>query len=1198
MDSNEQSKQPEAVKKPTYLAWLREYGNLLFYFVAGLFFVWGQVKIFSNEIQSGIVFTAVSALVLLLTLFEKHWLKIVSSKTIVVVTVLAELWQKWMEKKAAPKQKKPEDAPEVVADIVPQPVAEAPKEENAFFKKLNDIKIRIPRWLIVSLGAVFIVGSQPLLMKENVIAAIFVFVVGGLLVFGGVKFGSLGWQLCTLLQLIKGLFVCFPALVLLGIGNTILVTRIHTSAMTDALGLGLNAAGILLLFSLYPRVFPDPENTEGRLLDAHGGEAPTKWIFMAKIGLAVVGYVFIQLFQNSYSVGQFDTALIWGLLGVGALGFSFPLAMLSTKAPEDRNPIFVFLVNVFRLSAFAFGLYAAYQGQLLIKQEMFYPGLAKYGIAALCMLLAFREPNPKQEDKLQEKPLKWYWELLLLVAILGVAAWLRIRLIEIMPYGIECDEAGGTVNALEMRENFKSLVAHPAGAPLFTLLPRLVSTAFFGIGNLGVKADAIFFGVVGIFAMYLLSRMFWGPRIALGVAALMALSRWHLHFSRFGFTNTFFITLLIIAFYFLIKGLQSRKKLYFLMSGMGMAFVVQSETAGRLMPLIAIMLMLYFAYSQKRFFQRNWKPILAIVLGAWLTGAGIFIFFGKHNHILLKRVQEVSVYSGDVNAPRQVGKGLIDNIRVSLGMLNHHGDYRTRHNGGMSGEPVLDFWTSIMFLLGFLYTMYYWRRWRYGIMLMWFFGFMAASIFSIEAPQSHRAFGLYPAAFLMIGAFLDRSRRLLVESLGKLGWLVGVVLFVLLLIPISKTNFHKYFDTIPAFDTNCTSSARYVGSFDPEEWETVFMSAYFWQGHPPFHLYARNISGRFYYYANTAMPYRLPEIKGLVYALVLEYPPLLPTIQWFYPNGEFTEEKHDKYGLIYQGWAVPKEEVARTRGLTATYWNNSQWAGQPALVQKDADLTQTFDGTEWPLEGPGSVEWEGTLWIPHEGNYTFYLYGHDFVEVSIGKKYRLQTDSKQEKTRTIYLPAGLHRFRARAQHQTENGRILFAWSSTESITYFLYKMPHKQAFFKQPFPHNYYFTYPESVGLLETYYQTPDWTGKIAAEQIQPALCYFSGFSNAFRSIEWKGYLTIEEPGDYRFELTCNEFAELLIDGQHVFSRGTHPAGVARPNSVKQSVYLSKGRHRFEGRMSSRGGGYKLWWTPPGKGRELVPAWVLSPKEK
>jgi len=1167
--------------------------NLVCYFFAGLFFIWGQIKIFSGALKQGLVATGFCLLWLLLALVRAERIAASATRGATIIRPLLV----GLRKKA---EKIQQEITPTQLEIVEQRAATAPlpdDKHSVLKSRLQAIEIRIPKIVIISIGAALMAASQPLLFWEKIVLGLILFAVGLLILFQGLKLDQSGWRIATMWGLVKALFICMPGLILMGIGNWILFRYVHSGVTKDALGLGFNAAGVLLLFSLLPRQVPDQEALPGNILNHYDGAARNHSAFLLKIGLFVSGFVLLYLFHKKFMVQQYSLALLLGLAGTGLSAFSFPLIWRREHTGDKGNALGVWAGNILRLLLFGFALYCGYKGQNLFAHEQFYPGLYHYGLAALVLVLAFREPSPWTQDHLQEKPLKWYWEAIWLLAILVLAAWLRIRLLDTIPFGIECDEAGGTNNALELRFELNSLVAHQAGAPLFTLCPRIVSTALFGIGNLGVKADAVFFGVVGIFTFYLLARLFWGPRIGLATAALMALSRWHIHFSRFGFTNTFFITLLMIAFYFLVKGLQSRSKWHFLFAGMTFALIVQSETAGRLMPLICIILLVYFLLFQKRFFQRNWKLLTALLLGAWLTGAGIFIFFAKYNHILIKRVQEVSVYSGDVNAPRQVAKGLLDNIRSSMSMLNFHGDYRTRHNGGLSGEPTLDFWTSILFALGFLYSLYYWRRWRYGIILIWFFGFMSASIFSIEAPQSHRAFGIFPAAFLLIAAFLDRSRRLLQQALGRPGLLLGLAAFLVLLFVSGRINYHKYFDTIPAFDSNCTSVARYIGNLPPEEWETVLMSAYFWQGHPPFHLYAKDMSGRFYYYAHTALPYRLETIKNVTYPLVLEYQPLLPTIQWFYPRGNYVEEKHAKYGTMFKAWEVPKEEIARTRGIIASYYNNLHWSGKPVLTRKEGEITRVFNEENWPLTGLGSIEWKGTIWIPHEGNYTFYVYGTDFIEVKIGKKLQLQAGAKHETRETVYLPAGLNRIRARARHRGGEERILFAWSSQESVQYFMYRCPHREAFFKQPFPKNYYFTYTRPVGLLETYYQTKDWTGKIARQRVQPALLYWSGFSNEFRSIEWEGQLHIEQEGEYEFELTSTGYSELWIDDILVFQRGTHPQGKVFPRRLSNRIKLISGVHTIRARCSAASGGYKLWWrTPEGK-RELVPAWVLTPKE-
>jgi hypothetical protein len=522
----------------------------------------------------------------------------------------------------------------------------------------------------------------------------------------------------------------------------------------------------------------------------------------------------------------------------------------------------------------------------------------------------------------------------------------------------------------------------------------------------------------------------------------------------------------------------------------------------------------------------------------------------------------------------------------------------------MSGEPVLDFWSSILFALGFIYALYHWRRLRYCVLFVVFFGFMCASIFSLEAPQSHRAFGMIFVAFLFIAAFLDRMRRLLQSIFGPRGVHAGSVALALALIPIGNTNYHKYFDTEPAFDSNCTMAARYMGTQWPRAHHYV-MSAYLWMGHPPFEFYAPNVEGGFYYQLSQAVPVVNQKNQDALFTTILEYPPVLETIRWFYPQGTYAEESHPKYGLMFRAWGVKNEDIQAKAGLTARYFDNTVWQGKPVFERKEPKLDLSLTPDTWPLPGPGSVVWQGSLYIPHEGRYSFYAKSDDPFELEIGGRLQLQTSGGQEVEKTLWMAGGLHRLHARAQHLGPRGRVVLSWQSLgRSI---LYNLPAAMKNIqKQPIPAHYFFTYPKPIGLLETLYNNADWTGEPLRQFVEP-LPFFAWFGTPHGfpgplSYTWRGWITLPQDGLYRFEIAHSGYADLQIAGRWILREGSTnamqaliPAGA----KIENPIGLQAGTYPVSMRLSATGGwNFKWSWTKPDGKTEVVPGWVLAPAEE
>ncbi len=1184
---------------------------------------WGQISLLNEAFGKGLWLTFLSCIPLVMAMLGEERLLSIGRQVLAMVEIMAEKAKAWEKKSKAKTQDTAKSIPVAASGIqenvgrekLPsEPVVSEEKVKNAGWKNplrfvpdplaaLKNKELKIPRQAPLILGILLILAAQPFLFTEEFFFAI-ALVLPGLLLFVSyfIKRGPF-FVIRRLDVAAKTALLGLPGTLLIVIGNILLVKYVQLYWQKELLGLSCNALGILMLLWLMPAKFDDPDQGPGNPWDDYADEAKSLWGLLGK-GLLAVGAMALFYLARHFAGSQKLWHALWSTLaGLALIQLSFPWKLAGAREPKPLVLPLKLLLNLARLVAFVLAIWFAFHGQKLMAGGQIMPALFKFVLATAALVLAIREPEPGREDLFKEAPLKWYWELMGLVIVMGLAIWLRTHLLNIIPYGIEGDEAAGHVNANELFKgpNF-SIIAHPAGQAVFYLAHLRLSELLFGLNNLGIKFHALYYGVLDILALFLFARMLYGPRTALLTSLLLALSRWHIHFSRFGYGNTLLILLLMLGFYFFLKALKTRRKWYFVLAGMGWSYALQTEVSARLLPIICLVIMGYLMVRQRHFLTRNWKPLLALFLGVWLVGSGMLILFGKSSTALLGRAESVSIFSQDPNAPtRNIAAGLIGSIKSSLTMLNYRGDFRTRHNGGLSGEPQLDFWTGLLFMLGFGFSVYYWKRLRYFVPLVWFFGFMCASIFAIEAPQAHRAFGIVPAVFLMIGAFLDRSRRLLQETLGRVGLWLGVAAMIVLLVVIGRINYKKYFDTWPGFDTNCTAAAKFIGRVHPQA-ENYVMSAYLWQGHPPFLLYAGKASAAFYYASSEVVPVTKDTKRDILYTAILEYGPIIDTIKLFYPKGEYKEEVHPKYGLQFRSWFVKNKDMMATRGLTARYYSNLNWQGQPAVVRKDEKLDMALGGKTWPLAGKGSVSWKGTVFVPHEGYYKIYLFATDSLEVTIGKNSFRASGSKTDE-RKVWLSGGLNKLTARAIRRSAQSRIVLSWSCDQAADYYLYKDKHQQAFAEEPIPENYYFTYKEPLGLLGTFYNSNNWTGDIFQERVEPVLLFGwmgrpCGFSPPL-SAEWRGTIIIDEPGDYKFNLDCGGFGEVKVAGSVVWQRGTPPEHYPLAQVKNKAISLEKGRYPVQVRWIWQNTSiFKFWWTTPEGKHKIVPASVLRPAEK
>lgn len=159
-------------------------------------------------------------------------------------------------------------------------------------------------------------------------------------------------------------------------------------------------------------------------------------------------------------------------------------------------------------------------------------------------------------------------KLALLLVIL-LAIFLRVYLLDKVPPSLFSDEVDLGYQAYSISEtgsdyygNFlpvhiQSLADFRTPLYIYAAVPFV---KLFGLNEWAVRLPAAIFGIVSVVGIYFLVRKLgFGYWICIISSFLMAISPWHLHFSRAGFEATLMIALLIWGIYFFLEGLKRQK---------------------------------------------------------------------------------------------------------------------------------------------------------------------------------------------------------------------------------------------------------------------------------------------------------------------------------------------------------------------------------------------------------------------------------------------------------------------------------------------------------------------------------------------------------------------------------------------------------------------------------------------------------------
>lgn len=223
----------------------------------------------------------------------------------------------------------------------------------------------------------------------------------------------------------------------------------------------------------------------------------------------------------------------------------------------------------------------------------------------------------------------------ILIAILLLASFSRLYKLNVNPPSMFGDEADVGYHAYSILKtgrdyqgNLMPLHFHSLAewrTPLY-LYASVPTVAIFGVSPLGVRLPAAVFGVLSIYAFYLLIKQLTkNETLSLISATVLSISPWHLHYSRAGFEVTMLLYFLIFGLFLFFKSLLQPKQLW--LSGVILVSTpLIYSTAKFFTPFLLVILLILYRKELFKFPNRyRLKAILSVlIIGGLVTYATLF----------------------------------------------------------------------------------------------------------------------------------------------------------------------------------------------------------------------------------------------------------------------------------------------------------------------------------------------------------------------------------------------------------------------------------------------------------------------------------------------------------------------------------------------------------------------------------------------
>lgn len=238
----------------------------------------------------------------------------------------------------------------------------------------------------------------------------------------------------------------------------------------------------------------------------------------------------------------------------------------------------------------------------------------------------------------------------LFVGIVILAAVLRLWQLGAVPTSPDWDEVSLGYNAYSIAHTGKDeygaflpvvLRSYDDYKPALYTYLAIPTTEILGLNVFAVRLPSALFGILSVVAVYfLIKELFKEDRIALFVSLLLAISPWHLQFSRIAFESNVGLGFNIFGTLFFLKGLKRPWLLFFsIMSFVASAYVYQSEKV--FSPLLLISLIVIF---RKELWNIRKKILISVVVFGFVISIPMIWYILTNKNALL-RAQGVSVLS-------------------------------------------------------------------------------------------------------------------------------------------------------------------------------------------------------------------------------------------------------------------------------------------------------------------------------------------------------------------------------------------------------------------------------------------------------------------------------------------------------------------------------------------------------------------------
>ncbi|MDO8529473.1 MAG: glycosyltransferase family 39 protein [bacterium] len=205
--------------------------------------------------------------------------------------------------------------------------------------------------------------------------------------------------------------------------------------------------------------------------------------------------------------------------------------------------------------------------------------------------------------------------------ILFLALILRFR--DMLNRDFWYDEA---FTGVTVKSNFWEMIritindVHP---PLYYIALKIFAYPF-DYSVFGIRLFSVIFGILGVWAIYLFTKEVFNRKAALFSSFIAAVSPFAIQYSQEGRMYSMFSFFIVIAVYFLVKGLKTEKYSYYILWGIFAGFSFLTHYMGVIFSILYYFVYVIYKFNQKEKTENKWKMAIGNILPDKRMFAGYF----------------------------------------------------------------------------------------------------------------------------------------------------------------------------------------------------------------------------------------------------------------------------------------------------------------------------------------------------------------------------------------------------------------------------------------------------------------------------------------------------------------------------------------------------------------------------------------------